>query len=250
MQSPELFQDEFVAAIMDPMLATPEHIVDPSGKPTQKRFNVYRNNVITSLLEAMSQAFPIVEKLVGADFFREMSRVYIRNNPPSSPLMMFYGKNFPEFIAAFEPAQSVPYLSDIAQLEFVRRVSYFAEDAYPPEGGALAGIDPETIAERSYDLSPALNMVTSTFPIFDIWKRNFDDENHAISQSPQDVLITRPHMEVRVEPAPSGAYILVDELRKGATLGAAVENTLEKNPTADISQIIGLIIPHIINIKD
>ncbi len=250
MQSPDHFQTDFVAAIMDPALATPNHIVDPNGNPTDKRFNVYRNNVISSLLEAMSQAFPIVEKLVGHEFFREMARIYIRNNPPSSPLMMFYGKNFPKFIENFEPAKSVPYLSDIARLEFARRVTYFAGDASPPPKAVLDGVDPEKIAECCFVLRPALNVISSKFPIYDIWKRNFDDKEHPIGKSAQDALITRPYMEVLVQPVPVGTKTFIDLLRIGVSLGVAVERTLEKFSTADISQIIGLTLPHAISIQE
>ena len=250
MQSHEVFQAAFINAVMDPETATPAQIVDPDGKPSKKRFDVYRNNVISSLLEAMSQAFPIVEKLVGSDFFRQMSRIYIRNNPPSSPLMMFYGENFPEFIEGFEPASSVPYLPDIARLEFARRKSYFAADAIVPPQGALAGIDPDKLGDLVLILHPALYLLSSRFPVFDIWKRNHDDEQHAISQAGQDVLIIRPRMEVHVQPAPLGTEFFVHQIKKGEALASSVELTQNFVPNADISQIIAIIIPHVITIKE
>jgi len=44
-------------------MAVPASLTDGSEQPAGKRFNVYRNNVIVSLKEALSESFPVVTKL-------------------------------------------------------------------------------------------------------------------------------------------------------------------------------------------
>ena len=110
-------QAEFAAALRDPAVAPPPDVVGPDGGPAPRRFAVYRNNVLGALGTAMAGAFPAVRRMVGEDFFRVMARTYVLEIPPTSPVLLDYGKTFPEFIAGFEPAASLPYLPDVARLE-------------------------------------------------------------------------------------------------------------------------------------
>ena len=104
-------QSDFRAALLDPSCPAPDGVQNPDGVPATKRFDVYRNNVAVSLTDALETAFPVVNKLVGTDFFRAMAGVYLRAHPPSSPVMMFYGDEMPDFLAGFGPAQSVPKIT-------------------------------------------------------------------------------------------------------------------------------------------
>ncbi|ADZ89492.1 DNA-binding domain-containing protein [Marinomonas mediterranea] len=88
-----------------------------STEENKARFNVYRNNVFSSLIDALGDIFSVSKQLVGEDFFRAMARVYIADNPPQSPILSQYGDRFPEFIEAFEPAKSVSYLAELAYVE-------------------------------------------------------------------------------------------------------------------------------------
>ena len=54
-------QSEFGAALFDPELAVPDSLRDGENQPAGKRFNVYRNNVIVSLKQALSQSFPVIK---------------------------------------------------------------------------------------------------------------------------------------------------------------------------------------------
>lgn len=40
-----------------------------------RRFAVYRNNVAVSLLAALADRFPVIERLIGPDFFAAMGQV-------------------------------------------------------------------------------------------------------------------------------------------------------------------------------
>lgn len=83
------FQDTFTNALLDPAQPTPDGLIDPNGRVAGKRFDVYRNNVVHSLIDAMGDAFPALKKIVGEDFFDAMAGVYVRAHPPKTPMMMF-----------------------------------------------------------------------------------------------------------------------------------------------------------------
>ena len=102
----------FAAALLDPDHATPSAVAGPKGKTATKRYNVYRNNVTVSLINALADIFPATQRITGVDFFRAMARFHVRATPPTSPLLFDYGREFPDFIERYEYARSMPWLAD------------------------------------------------------------------------------------------------------------------------------------------
>jgi hypothetical protein len=79
-----------------------------NGSDPAQRFAVYRNNVVVSLIDALADTFPVVQQLVGPDFFRAMAGVFVRRPPAALAGAGHYGQAFPAFIARFPPAQACP----------------------------------------------------------------------------------------------------------------------------------------------
>jgi hypothetical protein len=48
----------FSGALINPERATPDCVAGPNGKTATKRYNVYRNNVTVSLIEALASIYP------------------------------------------------------------------------------------------------------------------------------------------------------------------------------------------------
>lgn len=223
MQSLSEVQAEFAAALRDPSISAPAGVVGPDGGPAPRRFAVYRNNVLTALGNALAGAFPAVEKLVGEAFFKVMARTYVLDNPPTSPVLLDYGVTFPDFIATFEPAATLPYLADVARLERRWREAYNAADAVPLAPTALSEVPESELADVAFELHPSLRLVPSRFPIITIWRMNVSDVpvtpvDFAVAE---DALIVRPDAEVEVRVVPPGGMAFVKALAEGASLGAA-----------------------------
>lgn len=124
-------QRTFAAALLDPALPVPMQV---AARPdAERRFAIHRNNVVSSLIDAIADTFPVVQWLVGEAFFRAMASVYVRGDPPRSRVLSEYGERFPAFVETFEPASSVPYLAAVARLEFARVGSLHAADIEPLE---------------------------------------------------------------------------------------------------------------------
>src|SRR6516162_2779452 len=104
----------FSSALTRPDLETPSLVIGPKGKSGTRRYNVYRNNVTVSLIDALAAAFPAVQRITGVEFFRAMARFYVRETPPRSPLLFEYGHDFPRFVERYEYASQMPWLADVA----------------------------------------------------------------------------------------------------------------------------------------
>jgi len=110
--------NEFKAALLSEDTRFYSEIKAQSMQEKETRLNVYRNNVVVSLIDALSEIFPVTHSLVGDDFFRAMAKQYLQISPPTSPVISEYGEGFSDFIRQFEAAESLPFLADLAALEY------------------------------------------------------------------------------------------------------------------------------------
>ena len=144
-------QSAFRAAILDADRPAPPDLLDGLGRPTAKRFNVYRNNVAVSLTEALEAGFPATARLLGDANFRAVAGRFLRASPPDSPLMMHYGAGFPDFLASLDALASMGYLADVARLEQALRTAYHAADhtALAPDSLASSAVRVERDTPRN-----------------------------------------------------------------------------------------------------
>lgn len=232
-------QAAFKTAMLDPAAPVPDGIVNPDGAPASKRFDVYRNNVAVSLSDALEAAFPVVRKLVGDQFFRAMSGVYLRKHPPKSPLIMFYGTAMPQFLRRFEPAKSIAYLPDIAALELALRHAYHAADAVAVDAQALATLAPDDLMGARLRIAPATQIVTSDYPIYAIYRANtVADAPQPIMQA-ECVLITRAGFDPELHPIDAAAAACIIALQDGQSLGQAMATA---DSTLDLGAVLGLLL--------
>lgn len=230
-------QAEFRASVLDPNSSPPEGLRNPDGGQATKRFDVYRNNVAVSLTDALETAFPIVHKLVGDDFFRAMAGVYLRAFPPKSPVMMFYGDDMPSFLAGFEPAQSVPYLPDVARLELGIRQSYHAADAEPVAPDALGQLAPDSLPHVTFSFAPSVQLIASSFPLYGVWHAN--THGGEITKTAQPTLITRPEFDPQLDPLTPEQAAVFTALHDGEPLGVAIRHG---GTGFDIGPLLGLLL--------
>ena len=120
------------------------------------RFAIYRNNVMHSLSQALAQRFPVVQRLVGAEFFAAMAAEFIRAHPPASPVLLLWGGDFAGFLSHFPPVRALPYLPDVARIEHARGQSYHAADIRPLDGAALGAAMGGDAGRLRFALSPSI----------------------------------------------------------------------------------------------
>src|SRR5215470_16374918 len=187
-------QKSFADAVRDASLRVPEPIRGAARSTSERRFGVYRNNVAVGLVAALAERFPVVQRLVGEDFFRAMARAYVTQEPPRSPVLLHYGVTFPVFIEGFAPARAIPYLGDVARLEFARGRAYHAADAAPVADAEIASVPAEQLADMHVTLHPSMSVVGSCHPIVSIWEAHRDPEAIVPVQSwiGETALVSRP----------------------------------------------------------
>ncbi|PPQ14888.1 DUF2063 domain-containing protein [Bradyrhizobium sp. AC87j1] len=234
----------FAPALLDPTRSTPAIVTGPNGKAAGRRYDVYRNNVTVSLIDALAAVYPAVQRITGAEFFRAMARFHVRSNPPTSPLLFEYGRDFPEFIAAYEHAQDMPFLADVARIERAWLDCYHARDAVPLPADRLSAVTSDRLANLTFVPHPATRCLRSQYAAVTIFAANRDGAPllRIDASTPEDALITRPEFDVTVRRLPPGGAVFADGLISGRPLGEAAASALAAAPEFDIAaNIAGLI---------
>ena len=217
-------QAAFARALLAPDSLPPAGVVDPVGRPAPQRFAVYRNNVAVGLVRALEQAFPVVRRLVGDEFFAAMALVYLRAHPPRGPVLATYGADFAAFLDGFPPVAALGYLPDVARLEMALRDSYHAADAAPVAVERLTALAPEALMACRLRLAPSLRWLRSGWPVASIWRANTSG-GAAPALRAEDVVILRPGFDPEPHVLPDGGADALDRLQQGATVAEAMETT-------------------------
>ena len=231
-------QTEFTSAIFDATRPVPEGLTDPEGRPAGRRFSVYRNNVAVSLTEALETAFPVIRKLVGEEFFKAMAGVYLRAHPPSSPLMMYYGQEMPEFLANFQPAQSLPYLPDVARLELAMRRSYHAADPRAFDPARLQDMPADVLMAARIELAETVELLSSPFPIHAIWAHNMTGAPAPVAAA-EAVVVLRAGYDPVPHLISNEQFAFLSTIRAGNTLEHALEAVADD---FDLGATLGLLL--------
>ncbi|MEO6421816.1 MAG: DNA-binding domain-containing protein, partial [Candidatus Nitrotoga sp.] len=130
---------------------------------------VYRNNYRGNLHDTLAGAYPVMEQLVGKEFFRLLTRRFSEQHFSHSGNLHHYGAEMAAFVATFEPAQELAYLPDVAVLEWACHCAYFADDAATLDIDKLAQVPPEQYPNLILHTHPACYLVRSCYPIAAIW---------------------------------------------------------------------------------
>lgn len=232
-------QAELAAALLDPTRPCPGGLKTWNGSDPAARLAVYRNNVVVSLVDALGETFPVVKALVGEEFFRAMARLHVRAEPPRTRILAHYGADFPAFVAGFAPAAGLPYLADVARLEWLRVRACHAADAPVADSAALGALlgDPERLPGLRLVLQPALALLRSPFAVVSLWAAHQGalDIARVDPGRAENALVLRHGLEVEVIGLMPGEALFVARLQEGASLGQAAGEAASRHPDLDMA---------------
>lgn len=231
----------FGPGLTNPLYPAPPGLVAGAGKGTRKRYDVYRNNVTASLVDALAAIYPAVQRIAGVELFRAMARRHVRATPPTSPLLFEYGRDFPAFLASCDYAQDMPWLPDTARIERAWLDAYHAADDAVLGPDELHAVPAPALAGVCLLPHPAARIVRSPWPVVTIFAMNKAQEpvTPLLADEAQDGLVTRPGQEVIVSRLPPGGAAFLGALLEGAPLGAAATAGFDEAPGFDLPLNLG-----------
>jgi len=201
------------------------------------RLAVYRGNVYGNCANALAAAYPIVRQIVGAEFFEATAREYARAHPSASGDLNAFGAALADFLAAFPHTRDLPYLPDVARMEWLAHRVYYAADAPPFDPARLAALPPERWPGLRPVLAPGCALLASDWPLARIWIVHQDDFTGPIEvdldAGPDRILVHRPHWKAQVRALSSGDYRFLASARAGGTLADALDAAAAEDAAFD-----------------
>jgi len=137
--------------------------------PAAARLRIHRHQLYESLATALAGTFPTVRQLVGDAFFHAMARAFIAQSLPVQPVLNEYGEGFPAFVGTHDPARSLPYLSDVARLDWALNLAFHSPLGLRLTAADLSAIPGEQLSSTKVGLAPGTGMIHSTYPLDRIW---------------------------------------------------------------------------------
>ncbi|WP_158569195.1 HvfC/BufC N-terminal domain-containing protein [Pseudotabrizicola alkalilacus] len=214
----------------------PFGVTAASPAEVEQRFAVYRNNVAVSLTAALAKRFPVIQRLVGEAFFAAMGRVYSEAHRPKSPALLEWGDSFPEFLDGFPPLSGYRYMADVARIEYARGVAFHAADARSASAESFISASPSQLR-----LHPSVQVLRLDHPAVSIWRQNqpgATPEKLVLAGAEIALILRGPGFNVPVHAITEGDAVLIDHIRRDASLTVAAELAQWAEPCHDPQPLI------------
>ncbi|MDE2623336.1 MAG: putative DNA-binding domain-containing protein [Betaproteobacteria bacterium] len=196
--------------------------------------DIYRNNWRHNLRAALAGAYPVLEQVVGTEFFHHLASRFMEVHPSTSGNLHDYGAALPAFLHGFAAAQSLPYLPDLAALEWACHRAYFAQDENPLDLQALARVPEDELEQLAFALHPACALLSSAWPVAAIWHAHQpgapEDFHIDLDAGLCRLLVGRSEGKATLTELAADEFLWLSRICAGATLGQATTQTLESHP--------------------
>lgn len=229
MKPPDLasLQEQFTSVLLRQKSTVSDEL--PLSALSQSRLSYYRGNLNAIWYAALKNVYPVLHKLVGDDFFRQMAREYGETCPSGSGDLNQFGAELPSYLDISESCSDYPYFVDVARLEWQLHCSYYAANVTVLRLSELI----TSAASRSLDLSsvilqkhPAVSLYASSRCGLDIWLAH-QQPGPVIFPSQTDMqnygLIVRPDWKPKAIRLQKTEWMVLSKL----FLGECLENALD-----------------------
>ena len=217
------------ALILDPQrleTSSPEAITSLDREAALQRLHVYADGYPARIEESLAENFPALAHLTGAAAFHALTHRYLHAVVLPSYNLNDAGAALAAFLRADPLAAGLPFLSDLAELEW-RVARAFHAAALPP-------LDPTRLTAWSADdwehavlrFQPAVALVSSAWPIRELWECQgtpIEAIDVDLNGRPDHVLVYRAGFAVHCLSLPAPEARALRDALAGRHLGELVE---------------------------
>ena len=216
---------------------TPQALAQFKGEQLEHRFALYRGNLTATWQKSLAAAYPVIEMLVGEEFFGGLAQFYGRAHPSDSGDLNRFGAHFAGFLAVFPHVADYPYLPDMARLEWTLHRAHYAAGMEGITAEQLSAVPPEQLEEAVLRLHPACSALAFEWNVVPLWQAHQPDSGIEFPEQMQQAsyaLVLRPQWKTQVLPLTAADHATLSALARGETFGAALDAAFEIDEAFDV----------------
>ncbi len=230
---------------------SPESFIKPGERLSPEQcLAIYQGSVYGNLCSALADIYPAFVQCVGDDFFQALALRFVKTHPSRSASLDHYGEAFSRFVSTFEPLAALPYVEDLAKLEWSWHLAFHAKNESVLDPRTLNTVPEEAYDDLIFDLSSSARIIKSQFPVREIWQQCLKDKNQSTDLESQgqeiELLSGERHLlvwraegyEIRVDTLSYIEYELLSLINKRKTLGTILAELQSKYSQEDINQTL------------
>lgn len=207
-----------------------------STQRIQRGMQAYQANAGASAERTLASTFPTVQALVGEDSFAALARAFWHAQPPVRGDLACFGDALPAFIADSEQLADVPYLADVARLDWLVAVAERAADG-STDAGTLNLLAEADAAQLRLELMPGIAVLSSAHAVVSVWLAHRPGDGAAghwarareaiALGNGETALVWRSGWRAMVRPIGSHEARWMQSLLRGETLAVALTDAGE-----------------------
>lgn len=234
-------QRRFGAALLDGDTSAIEPCIRGGAIEPAGRIAIYRNNCRENFLATLAASYPVLNLLVGEDYFRQLARDYQERYPSRSGNLQHLGASLADFLERRLARTQFDYFTDVARLEWAYQEILVAAEHPPLAVERLAAIPESSWPELGFTLHPAVRLVRSEFPVLSIWSAHqpgADVANVRLDAGAENVLLRRTDRDVEMHRLPRAEFDFLAGMAQGDTLVAAADAATSLDASFDVAQAL------------
>lgn len=207
-----------------------------NNQTPQQIFSIYRDSIYGGLKKALAETYPVTKDLVGEDFFNVMLNQYITEHPCQVQDLNGYGEELADFIAGLKQARTVPYLADIARLEWFYNIAL--NSAVQENNLAdLNRLSTEQQVQINLQLANGMALIESFYPIDEIWNMQQDntDSELNINKNRIFLIIWKNNIDVEINRLEEEQFYFLELINNGLSFSDVCSVVSERYPNTDVS---------------
>ena len=172
----------------------------PPCDTIETRWDIYSSGYVARLVEACENDYPATRRILGAGPFSSVVARYVRRCPPRSYDIGRVGDRLSAFLTEDPLTHDLPFLPDLARLEWCLAEAFIAADVEPLTWSALKALDPDAVADATFRLRPGTSLVDTRWPLLDLLSAQGKSEREVsvpMDDCSRSVLVHRQGLEVR-----------------------------------------------------
>lgn len=186
----------------------------------ETRLKIYENAYQVRLIEALANNYPALNAYLGCEQFNALGEAYLKNHPSTYRSIRWFGDKLTQFLDGTIPYSQMPYLSALANFEWLLTLVFDAPDAgtLTIEDIALVPIDQwPDMRLRSH---PSLQRLNLNWNVVQIWQALMDQKQPPDPiEETSSLVLWRKDNTPQFSPVPADEAWAIEAMCQGVTFG-------------------------------